>query len=119
VSYPELEGYEPHGAKPVPTNRRRRLIQGAALLGIVLLVLPLFAAQAQIAQSSATGWCSGWVKYEVPEPSVAEARFEVFGPSFIGWECYATNLVGGDRYIGPLGIIPGQPSIRSGNPVNT
>src|SRR4051812_19746314 len=38
-SYPELEGYEPIESKPAPTNRRRRLIQAAALVGIVLLLL--------------------------------------------------------------------------------
>ena len=117
-SYPELDGYEAIESKPAPTNRRRRLVQAAALVGIVLLLLPMFAAQAQISQRSADGWCASWVRYEVPEPSVPAARFEIFGPSFIGWECYATNVVGGDRYIGPLGIIPGQPTIRQqGTPV--
>ena len=48
------------------------------------------------------------------EPSTPDANFEVFGPGFFGWECYATNIVGGDRYVGFLGIIPGPPNLDDG-----
>ena len=89
-------------------------MQGAALLGIGLLVVPIFASQARIATLSAQNWCATWVEYEVSEPSVAAARFEVFGPGVLGWECYATRVIGGDRYIGYLGIIPGAPNLDDG-----
>jgi hypothetical protein len=54
------------------------------------------------------------VAYEVPEPSVSAARFEFFGPGLLGWECYATDVIGGDRYVGYLGIIPGPPNLPDG-----
>ena len=67
-----------------------------------------------VAAGSAQNWCTKWVAYEVNEPSTPDANFEVFGPGFFGWECYATNIVGGDRYVGFLGIIPGPPNLDDG-----
>lgn len=92
----------------------RRLIQLAAIVGIFLLVMPLIASQARVANVSAQGWCSRWVAHELSEPSTPEARFQAFGPGVLGWECYATNVIGGDVYIGNLGIIPGPPRVLLG-----
>lgn len=96
------------------SRRRQRLIQFAAVVGIALLVLPLVISQQRIAERSAQRWCQIWVDYEVLEPSRADARFQVFGPSVVGWECYADLVVGDDQYLGPLGIIPGPPNLRDG-----
>jgi hypothetical protein len=112
--HPELEGYEPFEGKPLRSRWFRRGVQGAALLGVFLLVMPFFASQLRVASISAQGWCAKWVSYEVPEPSVPAARFELFGPGVLGWECYATKIIGGDRYIGYLGIIPGPPNLADG-----
>lgn len=114
TDHPELDGYEPHGERPLRSRTAQRLIQLAALVGIGLLIMPLVISQARIAERSAQRWCAIWVDYEVSEPSSPAARFEVFGPSVIGWECYATAVIGGDRYLGPLGIIPGPPNLRDG-----
>jgi len=113
-NHPELEGYEPVGPKPLRPRWFRRAVQAAALLGIALLIVPIFASQARIASVSAQNWCAVWVDYEVSEPSVAAARFELFGPGVLGWECYATKVIGGERYIGYLGIIPGPPNLDDG-----
>ena len=112
--HPELEGYEPFEQKPLRSRWFVRGVQAAALLGVFLLVMPFFASQARVASVSAANWCAKWVAYEVPEPSIAEARFELFGPGVLGWECYATQLIGGDRYMGYLGIIPGPPHLEDG-----
>lgn len=116
--HPELEGYEPFEPKPLRSRWFQRGVKAAALLGIALLVVPIIASQARIASVSAHNWCAAWVDYEVTEPSVPAARFEVFGPGWLGWECYATKVIGGDRYIGYLGIIPGPPHLEErGEPV--
>ena len=112
--HPELDGYEPFEEKPMRSRRFHRLVQGAALLGVFLLVMPFFASQLSVASTSARNWCATWVAYEVPEPAVPAARFELFGPGVLGWECYATHMVGGDRYVGYLGIIPGPPNLDDG-----
>lgn len=113
--HPELEGYEPFAPKPLRPRWYRRAIQAAALLGVFLLVAPLVASQWRVASISAQNWCAKWVSFEVREPSVPVARFEVFGPGILGWECYATRTVDGDRYIGNLGIIPGAPDLPDGS----
>ena len=114
TEHPELDGYEPHEEKPLRRRWIDRGIKAAALLGTFLLIRPFAASQATVAAGSAQRWCAKWVAYEVPEPSVADANFEIFGPGFFGWECYATNIIGGDRYVGFLGIIPGPPNLDDG-----
>ena len=114
TDHPELDGYEPHGERPMRSRTTQRLIQVAALVGIALLVMPLVISQVRIAERSAQRWCGIWVDYEILEPSRPSARFQVFGPSVIGWECYADLVVGDDQYLGPLGIIPGPPNLRDG-----
>lgn len=111
---PELDDFEPYEERPMRPRWFRRAIQVAALLGVFLLVMPLLASQIRVATISAANWCAKWVAYEVPEPSVAAARFELFGPGVLGWECYATQMIGGDRYVGHLGIIPGPPNLSDG-----
>lgn len=112
--HPELDGYEPFERSPMRSLRSRRLIRGAALLGIALLVLPIVASQASVAAGSATHWCGVWVNYEINEPARPDARFEVFGPGFLGWECYASGMIDGEQYVGYLGIIPGPPNLDDG-----
>lgn len=96
------------------SRRFQRAVQFAALLGVFLLIMPFAASQISVATVSAANWCAKWVAYEVPEPSAADARFELFGPGLLGWECYATDVIGGDRYVGYLGIIPGPPNLDDG-----
>ena len=112
--HPELDGYEPYEQKPIRRRWVDRVIKAAALLGIALLVVPIAASQASVAARSAQNWCATWVAYEINEPATPDANFEIFGPGFFGWECYATNIVGGDRYLGYLGIIPGPPNLDDG-----
>lgn len=112
TDHPELDGYEPHGERPLRSRRRQRAIQFAAIVGIALLVLPLVISQQRIAERSAQRWCEIWVDYELSEPASASARFELFGPSLIGWECYANRVIDDDQYLGPLGIIPGAPALK-------
>lgn len=112
--HPELDNYEPFEEKPMRRRWVNRAIKAAALLGIALLIVPIAASQASVAARSAQNWCAKWVAYEVREPSTPDANFEAFGPGLLGWECYATNTIGGDRYIGYLGIIPGPPNLPDG-----
>lgn len=114
TDHPELDEYEPHGEKPMRAPWTRRLIQLAAIIGILLLVMPLVASQARVANISAQDWCKRWVAFQLSEPGTPSARFELLGPGLLGWECYATGVVGGDVYLGNLGIIPGPPRVLLG-----
>jgi len=54
-------------------------------------------------------------KYGPDDPpqgsSGSEAKFEVFGPSGMGWECYSVGAFGGDDHVRSLGLIPGPPRL--------
>lgn len=54
--------------------------------------------------------CVAAVMYSEPRATGADARFELFGPGGIGWECYAT--AGGDsRHVVSLGLFPSESSL--------
>ena len=96
------------------SRRLRLLIQMAAVVGIVMLVVPMIGSQLRVAGISANDWCGAWVAYQVSGPGTPDARFELFNTGGPGWQCYAVGGIGGDRHLGPLGIIPGPPNVRPG-----
>jgi hypothetical protein len=64
-----------------------------------------------VASATASRSCAIWVHYVAPDAPGSSARFELFGPGGIGWECYSVGAFGGDRHIVSLGLIPGGPRL--------
>jgi hypothetical protein len=103
---PELHGYEPHGTRPL---RSQRLVTGMRVLvviGIAGLILPGIVTTVGVGARTAQTACADWVSFENPDAEGYDARFEVFGPGMLGWECYSVSGFGGDRHIVSLGLIP-------------
>ncbi len=108
---PELAGYEPTGQRPLRSRRTLLIIRVLVVLGLIGLVLPGMLTTASVAGGTAQASCAVWVAYEEPSATGSEARFELFGPSGLGWECYTVGAFGGDRHVASLGLIPGAPSL--------
>ena len=106
---PELAGYVPN--EGIPRRRRMVLVMRViVVVGIAALVLPQLITTASVAASTARQACAAWVRYEAPG-SGESARFEVFGAGGVGWECYATGGLGGDKHVASLGLIPVSPRL--------
>lgn len=86
------------------------------VVGIVALVLPGLVTTASVAERTAQAACAIWVDYRVDGPSGSMARFEVFGASGLGWECYSVGAFGGDEHVASLGLIPGPPQLPGNAP---
>jgi hypothetical protein len=106
---PELEGYIPHGEKPLHSQRKRTILRVVVILGIVCLVLPGVLTTMSLNQSTAEIACAAWVAYEDSTATGSSAHFELFGPGGIGWQCYTVGAYGGDHNVAPLGLIPSVP----------
>ena len=109
--HPELNGYEPGDGKPLRSKRTLTMMRMVVVLALVGLILPGIVTTWSVAASSAQSACAVWVEYSVAGASGADARFEVFGPGGMGWECYSDGEFGGDRHIVSLGLIPGPPQL--------
>ena len=109
--HPELNGYEPGDGKPLRSTRTVMMMRVVVVLALVGLVLPGIVTTFSVAASTARSACEVWVAYSVAGQSGADARFEVFGPGGIGWECYSDGAFGGDEHIASLGLIPGPPRL--------
>jgi len=109
--HPELNGYEPGDGNPLRSKRTVMMMRVVVVLALVGLVLPGIVTTFSVAASSAQSACGVWVAYSVAGQSGADARFEVFGPGGIGWECYSDGAFGGDEHIASLGLIPGPPRL--------
>jgi hypothetical protein len=109
--HPELSGYEPGDGRPLRSKHTVTMMRVVVVLALVGLVLPGIVTTWSVAASSAQSACAVWVAYSVAGDSGADARFELFGPGTIGWECYSDGAFGGDRHIVSLGLIPGPPKL--------
>jgi hypothetical protein len=114
---PELVGYEPYEDKPLRSRRRRLIMRIVVMVGIACLVLPSILVAFTVGSATAKASCTVLVAYAVPSAAGSSARFELFGPGFIGWECYSIGAFGGDHHVASLGLIPGGPRIpvKAGN----
>ena len=52
--------------------------------------------------ATANDACAEAVAYASPDAVTSSARFELFGPGGVGWECYSVGEIGGDQH-GVLG----------------
>jgi hypothetical protein len=109
---PELANYEPHGDRPLRSPRTVTFMRVIVIMGIVALVLPGILTTYGLAQSTAQAACEADVAYRVPSALGASARFELFGPGGVGWQCYSVGAYGGDRKpVAALGLIPSYPTL--------
>ena len=108
---PELAGYEPHEGRPLRKRRTIIIMRVVVVLGLVSLVVPGVLTTIRVSDQTAQASCAIWVAYEEPGSPGSIARFEVFGPSGLGWECYTVGAFGGDRHIASIGLIPGAPRL--------
>lgn len=109
TNHPELAIHDDDDARPLHSNRRRRLTQIVVLLCILGLVLPTVLTTMGVASSTADRACEITVGVYVPDAGGSSAKFEMFGQGGPGWQCYAVNYSGAERYLAPLGIMPGVP----------
>lgn len=108
---PELAGYVPHDERPLHGWPRTLIFRFIVVVGVLSLILPGIVTSASVATAAANRSCAIWVHYAAPDAAGSEARFELFGPGGIGWECYSVGAFGGDRHVVSLGLIPGEPRL--------
>jgi len=104
--HPELTGYEPGGHRPLRHPRMLLAMRVLVVLGIVALVLPGVLTTVSVGRATAARACDGWVARAQPEATGGDARFELFGPGGVGWQCYSVGAFGGDDLVVSLGLIP-------------
>ena len=108
--HPELAGYEPYEEKPLRSKRMAWLLRLVVIAAIIGLVLPGLVTTVSVGTSNAMRACA--YRVALVEPSLdSAARFELFGPGFLGWECYAVDPFSGDRHIDSMGLIPVAPRV--------
>lgn len=108
---PELAGYVKGTGKPLHGPHRLLILRIIVITGVLCLVLPQAITMVSAASETADAACRAWVRYEAPDATGASARFEIFGPSGLGWECYTVGAFGGDRHVASLGLIPVSPDL--------
>lgn len=103
--HPELSGYEPFEEKPLRSSRKIWMLRVVVLLAVLALVLPGFFTVVNVGTSNAERACT--YRSALVDPSLQAApRFELFGPGFLGWECYAIDRLGDEHHIDSMGLIP-------------
>ncbi len=108
---PELAGYERGSGRPLRSARLVLLMRVIVIVGIAGLVLPGVITTISVGADTARVACEAWVAYETPDATGASARFEMFGPGGLGWECFSVGAFGGDRHVASLGLIPISPKL--------
>lgn len=103
--------------RPLYSRRRSTALRTIVVLALAAMVLPVLANLFTVNIATANDACARAVAYAAPGAVSSSARFELFGPGGIGWECYSVGGFGGEQYIAPLGLIPGEVVIPRG--VNT
>lgn len=86
------------------------------VLGLIGLVLPGIVTTVSVGRATAQRACDFWGVQTAPGAASYSARFEVFGPSGIGWECYTVGSFGGERHVASLGLIPDGRRVPVGAP---
>lgn len=107
--HPELAGYEPYEQKPLRSGRRMLLLRIVVVLAALALVLPGVITTVSLGANNAKRACDFRGTIVQPTANSYTARFEVFGPGGLGWECYATDQLGDEHHIDSMGLIPVAP----------
>lgn len=108
--HPELEP-DPFddGDRPMPGERRRRVLRIAVLIALGALVLPLVLSAYSVAKSAADRVCAVYVAAYDTNAAGFRTSFELFAADGPGWECLAVSENGSTRMIGNLGLLPMLP----------
>jgi drug/metabolite transporter superfamily protein YnfA len=115
---PELAGYEPHG-RPLRSPRLVRVMQVVVVVGLIGLILPGILITLTTANRTAQATCAAYTGFYAPTAVSFSARFELFSPSGMGWNCYAVAFGGDETLVRALGLIPGGPRLPSAPVENT
>ncbi|MDQ4137983.1 MAG: hypothetical protein M3116_03960 [Actinomycetota bacterium] len=107
---PELAGYEPHGDRPLRSQRMLRVMRVVVIVGVIGLILPGILITASTAANIAERACAFYVAENVPN-GTPRARFEFTGPEGPGWNCYADRFGGRELYVRGMGLIPVAPPV--------
>lgn len=100
--------------RPLYSRRRRTVMRVIVLVAVAAMVLPLVANLLTVSAATAASSCARAVAHVVPDAHGSSARFEVFGPGGIGWECYAVGGFSDGRHVVSLGLIPGMVELPRG-----
>jgi hypothetical protein len=101
--HPELAGYEPGDGRPLRDPRTLIVMRVVVLAGIAAIILPGVITTLTVGSDTAR---STWVHLQKPEATGSDARFELFGPGGVGWQCYSVGAFGRDGLVASLGLIP-------------
>lgn len=100
--------------RPLYGARRRILLRVVVLVAVGAMLLPIMASLISVSTGTASAACARVVAYAVPDATGSSARFELFGPGLIGWECYATGGFDGETHVVSLGLVPGMVELPRG-----
>lgn len=108
----ELADYEPIG-RSIHSRRRTNVTRVLVVFAIAALILPGALSTYSLADGTAQRACEISAGVLVGEAHGSVARFQVFGPGLVSWECYAVTATG-EAWVISLGAIPGLPSSLDG-----
>lgn len=108
-SHPELEPDPFDDGRPMPGERRRRILRVAVLISLGALVLPLVLSAYSVAKSAADRACAVYVAAYDTDAAGYRTSFEFFAPGGPGWECFAVAQNGALHSLGNLGPLPAMP----------
>lgn len=100
--------------RPLYSRRRQDALRAVVIIAVGAMLLPVLANLYAVSAATAASACTVATRHEVPDATGSTAKFEIFGPGVIGWECYAIGGFGGDRHVISLGLIPGMVEIPPG-----
>ncbi|QYH36864.1 hypothetical protein [Salinibacterium sp. M195] len=115
--HPELDGYEPHGERPLRSKTFVWVMRVVVVLGLIGLVVPGIVSAAGTANSTANRTCAVYTEYLAPQAVSYDIRFELFGQGEPGWKCYSIAFNGNETLLRSLGLIPG-PAIIPRSPAD-
>jgi hypothetical protein len=110
-SHPELEP-DPYGDdddRPMPGERRRRVLRVIVLIALGALVLPLVLSAYSVAKAAADRACAVYVNAYDADAAGFRTAFDLFAPGGPGWECRAISAGGADTLIAEMGLLPAAP----------
>lgn len=107
--HPELSGYEPYADKPLRSAQRVWGIRLIVVVAVAALILPGVFTTISVGSSNAERACAYRVALVDPAAGGFDARFELFGPGVLGWECYLVDPFNGERHVDSMGLIPVAP----------
>ncbi|QAV71689.1 hypothetical protein ESZ53_13065 [Salinibacterium sp. UTAS2018] len=114
---PELDGYVPHGERPLRSRAFKSVMRVVVVLGLIGLVVPGIVSAAGTANNTAHRTCAIYTEYLAPQAVSYDVRFALTGDGDPGWKCYAISFNGSETLLRSLGLIPG-PAVLPTSPAD-